>query len=235
MLSLRNILLPVLLTSIVSASITPVGLTTQDDMVLQQALQFKEPVNVPVVLGVMSRCPDAIKCESVLNQVVYEVEDKIDLSLTFIGKINSSEPDFGVTCMHGPEECAGNVHELCAVKYARTLIWWKFVQCENAQGRSKIGTPTTALQCAEEAGIDWEGDVGRCAGLDGLGVEGVALLKASVKHTQSLGVQKSCTILINNRAVCVHDGGWQDCEDGHEPEDFIRQINVEYRRLNGLE
>lgn len=43
-------------------------------------------VKVPVVLGVMSQCPDAILCESVFNRALEHVSDKIDLSLTFIGK-----------------------------------------------------------------------------------------------------------------------------------------------------
>jgi hypothetical protein len=41
-------------------------------------------VKVPVVLGVMSRCPDTILCESVFDTVLKEVGDKIDLSLSFI-------------------------------------------------------------------------------------------------------------------------------------------------------
>jgi len=223
--------------AVVAASITP-GLHVQHESGSQYGLALGEPVKVPVVLGVMSRCPDAIKCESVLDEVVKKMDDKIDLSLTFIGKINGSDPDFGVTCMHGPDECAGNVQELCAVKYApNTTTWWEFVQCENAEGRSKIGIPETAFQCAKQAGIDWDGDVGQCAGADGQGKgqEGIELLKASVTLTESMGIQKSCTIVINNRPVCVHDSGWKDCDDGHEPADFIRQINDEYRKLNGLE
>jgi hypothetical protein len=43
---------------------------------------------VPVVLGVMSRCPDALLCEGVFNDVVESpgIWDKIDLSLSFIGR-----------------------------------------------------------------------------------------------------------------------------------------------------
>lgn len=41
---------------------------------------------VPVTLGVMSRCPDALLCESVFDHVLKKVGDKVDLSLTFIGK-----------------------------------------------------------------------------------------------------------------------------------------------------
>lgn len=41
---------------------------------------------VSVVLGVMSQCPDAILCESVFDRVLQRVGDKVDLSLTFLGR-----------------------------------------------------------------------------------------------------------------------------------------------------
>jgi hypothetical protein len=93
--------------------------------------------------------------------------------------------------MHGQDECAGNVQQLCAKKYAPDQ-WWDFVQCQNYQGRNKIGLPDVALKCARTAGIDWElSGVGRCAGLDGSGTgkEGVALLQASVRASEELGFQ----------------------------------------------
>ncbi|TCD70822.1 hypothetical protein EIP91_001512 [Steccherinum ochraceum] len=151
-------------------------------------------VKVPIVLGVMSQCPDAILCESVFDSVVEEVGDKIDLTLTFIGQANSSEPEFGITCKHGPGECAGNVHELCAIKYEPFSKWWNFVQCENKLSRPEIGTPEAAFDCAATAGIDWTGgQVGVCAGPDGsaTGKEGIQLLKESVEVTASLGITRS--------------------------------------------
>ncbi|KAH9951687.1 hypothetical protein B0H21DRAFT_717093 [Amylocystis lapponica] len=205
--------------------------------VVQTPLQApKDDVKVPVTLAVMSRCPDALLCESVFDHVLRRVGSKVDMSLTFVGRINSSEPDFGVTCMHGPDECAGNVQELCAIKYVPTSQWWEFVQCQNYRGRDKVGLPETALQCAKSAKLDWEGSgVGSCAGLDGSGkaAEGVQLLQESVKTTRSIGVEKSCTIIINGKQVCIHDETWKQCEDGHTPNDFVRQINAEYQKLNG--
>jgi len=197
---------------------------------------FKSDVKAPVILGVMSRCPDALVCETLFDKVIKEVEDKINISLSFIGKINASEPDFGVTCMHGPDECAGNVQELCAAAHLPQQQWWNYLQCQNFYGRSKIGTPDIALKCANTADFSWEDSgVGGCAGIDGAGkgAEGVHLLKESVLNSQALGIQKSCTVIINGKQVCIHDGGWKECEDGHTPEDFIRQINSEYEKLNG--
>lgn len=45
----------------------------------------RDDVKVPVVLGVMSRCPDALLCEAVFDQVLPRAGSKIDLSLTYLG------------------------------------------------------------------------------------------------------------------------------------------------------
>ena len=45
----------------------------------------RRDVKVPVTLGVMSRCPDALLCEAVFDKVVAQVGDKMELSLSFIG------------------------------------------------------------------------------------------------------------------------------------------------------
>ncbi|KAA1466493.1 hypothetical protein DENSPDRAFT_831335 [Dentipellis sp. KUC8613] len=205
-------------------------------IVQEPFLTVIDDVKVPVVLGVMSRCPDALLCEAVFDQVLKKVSDKVDFSLTYVAKTNTSDPDFGVTCMHGAQECAGNVHQLCAAKYLPLDNWWEFVMCQNYQGREKIGRPDIALKCARSAQIDWEtSPVGQCAGLDGSGTEeeGTKLLQDNVKATQALGIKKSCTIVINGEQVCVHDGAWKECENGHSAADFIRQINTEYDKLNG--
>jgi len=165
-------------------------------------------IRVPVQLGVMSRCPDALLCESRFNQVLDKVSDKVDLSLVYVAKypnssdheftlialsyrLDSSQPDFGVWCMHGPDECAGNIQQLCVAKYAPPENWWEFVQCQNYQGRENIGDSDLALKCAKTARIDWEnGGAGYCAGLDGSGRgrEGVQLLKESASLGQELGI-----------------------------------------------
>jgi hypothetical protein len=106
--------------------------------------------------------------------------------------MNESDPHYGVTCMHGAGECAGNVQQLCAAKYESLIHWWEFVQCQNQHGRSQVGKPAVALECAKAAGIDWQhGKTGQCAGRDGagLGKEGVTLLKRSVQASESLGIR----------------------------------------------
>ncbi|KDQ64492.1 hypothetical protein JAAARDRAFT_145274 [Jaapia argillacea MUCL 33604] len=236
MLSSSTILLLMVAASLAQAAHSP-------PLVVQEPFSTISDVKVPVVLGVMSRCPDALMCESVFDRVVHRVADKINLTMTYLGKINSSESTFGVTCMHGQDECAGNVHQLCVAKYTQLSQWWEFVQCNNYHGRDKIGTPEVALSCAKTTEIDWEGSgAGQCAGIDGSGTgeEGISLLRESVKNTQALNITqvewKSCTIVINGNQVCIRDDGqWKSCEAGHAPADFIKQIDEEYNRLNSNE
>ncbi|KAH6914918.1 hypothetical protein BKA70DRAFT_559025 [Coprinopsis sp. MPI-PUGE-AT-0042] len=202
---------------------------------VQDATQGRlEDAKVPVQLGVMSQCPDALLCESVFNEVLQYAGDKMDLSLVYIARPDDSEPT-GIRCLHGPGECAGNVQQLCAAKYTPFKNWWSFVQCENFQGRSQIGLPETARLCAKAANIDWEDSgVGKCAGDNGEGEEGVQLLKESMILQLELGITKSCTVMLSGRKICVHDGDWKECPNGHTVKDFVDQVEEEYSRLNGF-
>lgn len=93
--------------------------------------------------------------------------------------------------MHGSDECAGNVQQLCVAKHTPMRTWWEFVMCQNYQGRNRIGSSDVALRCARTAGVDWEeSGVGQCVGWDGSGTgdEGVQLLQDSIRVTESLGI-----------------------------------------------
>ncbi|TFK28750.1 hypothetical protein FA15DRAFT_583530 [Coprinopsis marcescibilis] len=193
-------------------------------------LQQAKDTKVSVQLGVMSQCPDALLCESVFKDVVNNVADKIDLSLVYVARLDPFQ-NKGVWCLHGPQECEGNIQQLCVAKYTPFSKWWEFVQCQNYQGRYKIGLPSTALQCAEATHIDWEGSGAQaCAEGD----EGIQLLKDSIKLGNRLNITKSCTVLINEQKICVHDSTWKECENGHSVKDFVKQIEEEYGRLNSV-
>lgn len=43
-------------------------------------------IKVQVQLGVMSRCPDALLCESRFDEVLDKVADKVQLSLIYVAK-----------------------------------------------------------------------------------------------------------------------------------------------------
>ena len=73
------------------------------------------------------------------------------------------------------------------------------MQCQNFNGRNKIGLPGIAIGCAKTTGFDWEkSNVGSCAGLDGMGTgeEGIELLVASVNQSHSLNIEYVTSILV---------------------------------------
>ncbi|ESK95975.1 secreted protein [Moniliophthora roreri MCA 2997] len=202
----------------------------------RQSVLNMDDVKVPVQLGVMSRCPDALICENIFDQVLTKVANKVDISLIYIANIDPSEPEIGVTCKHGREECVGNIHQLCVQKYTSFAHYWEYLHCTNFQGIPQIGLPQTAYKCAKAANIDWDGSgIGACTGPDasGTGEEGISLLKDNVLLGKQMGLKTSCTVVINGEEVCIHDGGdWRKCNNGHTVNDFVRQINDEYNKLN---
>jgi len=100
---------------------------------------------------------------------------------------NRSEPEYGVTCKHGPEECLGNIHELCAIAHTpSSQQWWPFLQCINYEGSSRIGLDKVSRDCAAVSGIDWEGSgIAKCVS----GKEGRKLLRKSIKRTKKMGIK----------------------------------------------
>ncbi|KAF8524610.1 hypothetical protein BU17DRAFT_42816 [Hysterangium stoloniferum] len=196
--------------------------------ILQHEVSRKTPVQI--TLGVMSRCPDALLCETVLDSVFQETWPLVNVSLSFIGTLNGNT----VTCLHGPMECTGNIHQLCAMDLApEQQTWWEFLQCLNFEGKDNVGDPELAQRCAGVANIPWE-DQNGSQGMKSCveSAKGERLLRKSVAHSASLGITKSCSIMISGKIRCIHDSTWKDCETGHTQEEFKEYIQKEYVRLN---
>ncbi|CAG8692234.1 1646_t:CDS:2, partial [Cetraspora pellucida] len=59
---------------------------------------------VPVQLFVMSRCPDAVACESVFGEVLKQTNDITIITTNYVAKLNDSAT-YGATCKHEDIEC----------------------------------------------------------------------------------------------------------------------------------
>jgi hypothetical protein len=173
---------------------------------------------------IMSKCPDAADClRDLIVPTLIEVEDKVDFKLSYIG--NATEEDDGVSCMHGPSECLGNMLELCAAyHYPNPKIYLGFTLCLFKNYR-RIPQQDYVEDCALEHGISFS-TLNKCvtatADDDGVGLD---LLRDSVQRSAAFGVTTSCTVRLNDKIYCVRDGGeWKDCPQGHKPEDLILAI-----------
>lgn len=158
---------------------------------------------VDVSIGVMSKCPDAFFFENAFSRALERVNQKINLSLYYIAKSNTSS-SFGATCKHGDDECRGNIHQLCVIdslnpskagkRYdlgpsAAQRLWWDFIQCENyVGGVNRIGQESLAKQCIKAIGgvPDWNLDgLKKCAE----GKKGRELLKASIREAEKRDIE----------------------------------------------
>lgn len=182
---------------------------------------------IPLEFYVMSKCPDARDCEALLPAIIDEVGNITALRLTYSAKLDSSAA-LGVECMHGIEECYGNMQQLCLMKYhPDPKEYLPFIECQNRQ-QNKIGEDLNfAEDCAKEAEIeDWSSTIVPCAEGD----EGQRLLKQSAWRAYANSGMVSCTIKIDKKRVCVRDGGeWKQCKKGHTVEDFAYQIRDKYK------
>ncbi|KAI9008687.1 hypothetical protein DFJ74DRAFT_364321 [Hyaloraphidium curvatum] len=202
------------------------------DAAADLGLRRAGPAPVPVTAYVMSRCPDAARCEPILAEAVAKVGAIAEIRTDYIVRMN----DGVLSCPHGDTECAGNRQQLCAYHLFKQSPpagsspndWFKFVTCQSAK-YYEIPSADLLATCAARIGLD-PAEITKCADSD-LGKE---LLFASGEATRAAGAKKSCTVHVAGKMRCLVDGGqWQDCEGGHEPADFVRTICEEYERGGG--
>ena len=169
-----------------------------------------------VILHVMSKCPDAVLCEQLFDRVLQQIGNSstIDFSLQYIA--DTANPA-AIQCKHGDEECIGNKQQLCA----RQLFpsWFAFVLCSNTDYRN---IPSNSDQCFKDTISQSPDDMTRFN--DCVMTEGSQLLRDSADASKVKGISTSCSIEINNKVVCVHDGVWRDCPNGHSVQDFVQLI-----------
>ncbi|KAF9974146.1 hypothetical protein BGZ73_002484 [Actinomortierella ambigua] len=193
--------------------------------------EVESTAQVLVTLFVMSRCPDAVKCEDTFWRVLQTKDlPEVALTLSYIGSLQE-QPDgtTTVTCKHGAPECAGNVQQLCFTKYNPDhQVWFRFVNTLNTVNPWRIGDIEYAREVAKKIGAEANFDaVAQCAQSD----EGYQLHVESIKRTMSAKVSTSCTVFIEGQKRCVVDGGvWRECPGGSRVEDFVESIRQEARR-----
>lgn len=180
-----------------------------------------------------SKCPDALDCLSKLVvPAMAQTSDKVNFTLSFIG--TPTDPDDGVSCMHGPSECLGNIIELCAADlYPDPKIYLGFTLCMSKR-YPEIPSREVVQDCALEHGISFD-KLNDCASRDE-GSYGMDLLRQSVRHSASVNATTSCTVRLDEKARCVRDGGkWKQCKAGSSVDDLVDDIQKLWAKKNGKE
>ncbi|KAI1764556.1 hypothetical protein GGR53DRAFT_309780 [Hypoxylon sp. FL1150] len=141
---------------------------------------------VPLEAHIMSKCPDAKDClKDMVLPAMMRVYDKVNFTLSYIGTPTEND---GVDCKHGPNECMGNIIELCAHHlYPDPKIYLGFTMCLTRDYKS-IPQRELVEDCALEHAIDFE-KLNECAARDD-GAFGVAMLRQSVRRSTDVRIEK---------------------------------------------
>jgi hypothetical protein len=176
---------------------------------------------VQVEFFVMSKCPDAMKCELLFSPSLLRLSSIVNFNLSFIG-VEGRLNEF--RCMHGPEECIGNKQQLCVQNMYSHPTFIRFIQCQSNQ---LLAIPKNGETCARQNHIRWS-DVQSCVTSN----KGNELFRRSLERTRLAAATKSCTIHLNGQFWCMHDGYWLKCSEGHDERSFIRAICSRYNGKN---
>ncbi|KAI5867015.1 hypothetical protein GGS23DRAFT_593745 [Durotheca rogersii] len=137
---------------------------------------------VPLEAHIMSKCPDAKDClKDLVLPTMMRISDKVNFTLSYIGRPTEND---GIECRHGPNECMGNIIELCAHHlYPDPKIYLGFTMCLTRDYKL-IPQRELVEDCALEHAIDFD-KINECATRDD-GAFGLALLRDSVKRTEDV-------------------------------------------------
>ncbi|KAI9662692.1 MAG: hypothetical protein M1831_002735 [Alyxoria varia] len=178
---------------------------------------------VPLEAHIMSKCPDAQVClRDLILPTMQKAHDKVDFKISYVGSIEDKSDD--VECKHGPDECLGNIIQLCAAQlYPNPKLSLGFTMCM-INDLKHVPEKSLVESCALEHGLAFD-KLNDCASKDE-GAYGLDLLRQSVARTAQANVTKSCTVRLNDNIRCIRDGGkWKDCDAGDTPKDLIRDID----------
>ncbi|CAF1362135.1 unnamed protein product, partial [Adineta steineri] len=179
---------------------------------------------VRVDFFVMSKCPDAKKCETLFGPTLLKLSSIINFTVSYIAYGTKAD---SIECMHGPDECLGNKQQLCVQSMCSQTTLLKFLQCQSKQYGN---IPNNGEQCVKEVSdgtIQWS-DIDTCAKSD----KGNQLFLKSLEKTRSASAKKSCTINLNGKFWCMHDGTWSGCSEGHDENSLIKAICSRYNGAN---
>lgn len=193
--------------------------------------QLADSYEVLVELYVMSRCPDAQRCEARFAKVLSNLKAIARVQTHYIASVENRT----VTCKHGQAECQGNIQQLCVYKHADPRKnfdqFFAFLLCQNNQP-SLIGSSELFDHCLLTVPMcdKVRQSVRTCTSTP----EGMNLLLDSLAVAQKHSVQKSCTIYINGNYRCTHDGAtWYNCPGGSTVSDFVSTICHAYKDITG--
>ncbi|CAF1297678.1 unnamed protein product [Adineta ricciae] len=179
-------------------------------------VRVTSPVNVEFF--VMSKCPDAKKCETLFSPSLLKLSSIVNFTLSFIAY---ESPWNQIQCMHGLDECTGNRQQLCVQDMYSQAVFIRYLQC---QTREFYAIPRNGAQCANESSrnvINWR-DVESCVTSE----KSNELFHRSLERTRLASARKSCTIHLNEFHIILFPLGFSVVYNkrGEQPDNLLAYV-----------
>lgn len=118
--------------------------------------------------------------------------------------------------------------ELCAAHhYPNPKIYLGFTMCMSNQFED-IPSKELVEECALEHGMSFN-KLNECTAAES-GSFSVDMLRTSFNHTSSLGIDKSCTVTVDNEIFAIRDGGeWKNLKNGSSAADLVAEVERLYQ------
>jgi hypothetical protein len=159
-----------------------------DDASCKEAMACRPEIKKSIDLFVMSHCPFGTKAMLAAKEFADAFGKDASVAVHYIGDSDASGQ---LKSMHGPDEVADDLREVCAIQhYSKDQKFLDFLAC-----RSK------------DLKADWKACTGGTSGIDAgvietcVAGEGPKLLTASFQVASKLEIQSSPTFLVNNRTT----------------------------------
>jgi hypothetical protein len=136
---------------------------------------------------IMSQCPYGAQVLDGIIPALRQIGPWVDFQLDFIGDVQGDQ----LSSMHGPNEVAGDIVELCTLRHAPAR-WMDLFSCWNKEYQALPGNWRT---CAAQNQLDAATVERIAACVDG--PDGRAMLRASFEKAKQGGFSSSPTILFN--------------------------------------
>lgn len=172
----------------------------------------------------MSKCPDARKCETLFIPTLLKLTPIVNFTLSFIAQKRQNNR---IECMHGDDECHGNRQQLCVQYLYSQSTFLRYLYCQSKEIHL---IPLNGERCAREIfdqSIKWS-EIDRCVKSD----KSTTLFFDALERTRKASARKSCTIHLNGKFWCMHDGYWNGCSEGRDERSLIKAICSRYNGLN---
>ncbi|KAI8467489.1 MAG: hypothetical protein J3K34DRAFT_430522 [Monoraphidium minutum] len=179
----------------------------------------------------MSKGEDTKVCARALAPVVEKLRSAVRVQTHFI----QHESGDKVMCQHGPEECAGNLAQLCVDRHAppeRNHEWaFRFMLCAWDSGLP-LGSGKLVNTCLDKVGV---AGAPREAMLKCIaGPEGLQLMEASARTVGEHSAWHGCVVMVDHQQRCTREGGkWLKCPGGSGARDFERSLCEAYKKKAG--